>query len=158
MKRTAARELAIQLSFAAAASGVAPAELMDTFFAPEHYDTLVEELELCAEYPDDKQMDYIRRLTTLTAENRSEIDGYIERYAKDWKVSRINKLIHGYQREIGLLEEKKISNKMATSMINDIEIIKGITKKLLKIVEISLSHENDELSNLVVLNLSENLR
>ena len=91
MKRTAARELAIQLSFAAAASGVAPAELMDTFFAPEHYDTLVEELELCAEYPDDKQMDYIRRLTTLTAENRSEIDGYIERYAKDWKVSRISR-------------------------------------------------------------------
>lgn len=53
-----------------------------------------------------------------------------------------------------LLEEKKISNKMATSMINDIEIIKGITKKLLKIVEISLAHKDDELSNLVIQNLS----
>ncbi|MBQ9875476.1 MAG: hypothetical protein IJM31_00115, partial [Campylobacter sp.] len=52
-----------------------------------------------------------------------------------------------------LLEEKKISNKMATSMINDIEIIKGITKKLVKIVEISLSHKDDELSNLVIQNL-----
>lgn len=53
-----------------------------------------------------------------------------------------------------LLEEKKISNKMATSMINDIEIIKGITKKLVKIVEISLAHKDDELSNLVIQNLS----
>ncbi|MBP5778630.1 MAG: Na/Pi cotransporter family protein [Campylobacter sp.] len=54
-----------------------------------------------------------------------------------------------------LLEEKKISNKMATSMINDIEIVKGITKKLLKIVEISLSHKDDELSNLVIQNLPQ---
>ncbi|MBO7475540.1 MAG: Na/Pi cotransporter family protein [Campylobacter sp.] len=54
-----------------------------------------------------------------------------------------------------LLEEKKISNKMATSMINDIEIVKGITKKLLKIVEISHSHKDDELSNLVIQNLPQ---
>ena len=55
-----------------------------------------------------------------------------------------------------LLEDKKISNKMATSMINDIEIVKGMAKKLAKIVEISLSHEEDELSNLIIQNLSQN--
>ncbi len=91
MKRTTARELAIQLSFAAAASGVAPEEMLESFFDREHYDSLGAEQELFAEYPDEKQMDYIRRLTTLTAENRSEIDGFIERYAKGWKVERISR-------------------------------------------------------------------
>ena len=91
MKRSAARELAIQLSFAAAASGVEPAELMETFFDREHYDTLAAEQEQFAEYPDDAQMDYIRRLTRLTADNRSEIDGFIERYARGWKVERISR-------------------------------------------------------------------
>ena len=30
-------------------------------------------------------------LTGLIAENRSELDGYIERYSKGWKVERISK-------------------------------------------------------------------
>lgn len=90
MKRSVARELAIQLSFAAAATGADPAELMDSFFDKDHYESLAPEQELCQEYPDEKQMEYIRRLTTLTAENRSEIDGFIERYAKGWKVERIS--------------------------------------------------------------------
>lgn len=90
MKRSAARELAIQLSFAAAAAKVDPEELMDSFFDREHYESLSAEQELCEEYPNDRQLEYIRRLTRLTAENRSEIDGYIERYAKGWKIERIS--------------------------------------------------------------------
>ena len=91
MKRTAARELAIQLSFAAASAGLEPDALLDSFFDPEHYGSLASEQELFAEYPDEQQMEYIRRLTRLTAENRSEIDGFIERYAKGWKLERISR-------------------------------------------------------------------
>ena len=91
MKRTAARELAIQLSFAAAANGAEPAELLERFFDPEHYETLAAEQELCAEYPDENSLEYIRKLTGLIAENRSEIDGYIERYARGWKLERISR-------------------------------------------------------------------
>ncbi len=90
MKRTAARELAIQLCFAAAAAGEEPAALLERFFEPEHYETLAAEQELCAEYPDENSLAYIRRLTELTAENRDEIDGYIERYARGWKPERIS--------------------------------------------------------------------
>ena len=36
MKRSTARELAIQLSFAAAAAGTDPEELMESFFQKEH--------------------------------------------------------------------------------------------------------------------------
>ena len=91
MKRSAARELAIQLSFAAAAAKLDPEDLLDSFFDQEHYGTLAAEQELCTEYPDDIQLDYIRRLTRLTAENRSEIDGFIERYARGWKIERISR-------------------------------------------------------------------
>ena len=91
MTRKTAREIAIQMSFAAAAGDLEPNELMDGFFAPEHYETLASEDELFAQYPEEKQLEYIRRLTTLTAENRSEIDGFISRYAKGWKPDRISR-------------------------------------------------------------------
>lgn len=91
MTRTTAREIAIQLGFAAAASGADPVELMDNFFSKEYYETLSAENEVFSEYPDARQLDYIRRLTTLTAQNRSEIEGFIERYSKGWKLERISK-------------------------------------------------------------------
>ncbi len=91
MTRSTAREIAIQLGFAAAGSGVAPQELMDEFFSEEYYQSLAAEHELFSEYPDKKQLDYIRRLTSLTMENCSEIDGFIERYAKGWKLNRISR-------------------------------------------------------------------
>ena len=91
MTRTAAREIAIQLSFAANSSGRDPEALLEDFFSEEHFPSMSEELELFAEYPDEKQMDYIRRLLTLSVEHREEIEGYIERYARGWKLERISR-------------------------------------------------------------------
>ncbi len=91
MTRTTAREIAIQMSFAAAAGRLEPEALMEDFFSEEHYGSLGAEHEIFSERPDKKQMDYIRRLTLLTAENCSEIDGFIERYSKGWKPERISK-------------------------------------------------------------------
>lgn len=91
MTRISAREIAVQLVFAATQSGREPEELMDAFFEPEYYASLALAQPLYEEYPDQKQMAYIRRLTRLTLENLSEIDGFIERYAKGWKIERISK-------------------------------------------------------------------
>lgn len=91
MTRTVAREIAIQLGFAAAACGQEPAALAEEFFSQEHYATLAEENPIFSERPDEKQMAYIQRLTALMAENRGEIDGFIERYASGWRVERISK-------------------------------------------------------------------
>lgn len=91
MTRTAARELAIQLSFAAAAAGREPEELLVDFFSEEHYASLAEEGELFAEKPDKRSLDYIRRLTALIAEKRAELDAVIERYAKGWRVDRLSR-------------------------------------------------------------------
>ena len=91
MTRTAAREIAIQLSFAIHAAGQDPDTLMEEFFSEEHFKTLAEENELFREYPDEKQMEYIRRLLRLTCLHREEIDLTIERYAKGWKTDRISR-------------------------------------------------------------------
>ena len=66
MTRSTAREIAIQLGFAAASSGEAPQELFDSFFERGHYDTLAAEDELYSEYPN-------------------------TRYAKGWKLERISR-------------------------------------------------------------------
>ena len=65
MNRSTAREIAIQLCFAGANGKLSADELLDSFFAEEHYASLAAEDELYSEYPDDKQMDYIRRLVKL---------------------------------------------------------------------------------------------
>lgn len=91
MTRTAAREIAIQLCFAAASADLDPLDLAERFFEPEHYESLAQEQELFCERPDDRQMDYILRLTTLCAEHRAEIDSLIERYARGWRVERISR-------------------------------------------------------------------
>ena len=91
MTRTNARELAIQLGFAAAATGEAPGEILERFFDEEHYASLAAEDELYRERPDEKQLAYIRRLTSLIEENRESIDEYIRRYSKGWKLERISR-------------------------------------------------------------------
>ena len=91
MTRTTAREIAIQLGFAASASGVGAGELMEEFFSEEHYATLASEDELYSEYPDKKQMEYIRRLTCLVEEKRQELDELIKKYAKGWRPERISR-------------------------------------------------------------------
>ena len=91
MTRTTAREIAIQLGFAASATGEAPQDILDRFFEPAHYESLAQEDALYSQLPDEKQMEYITRLVTLIDEHREEIDEQIRRYAKGWKVERISR-------------------------------------------------------------------
>ena len=91
MTRTTAREIAIQLGFASAASGVGAEELLTRFFEPEHYETLAAEDALYSEAPGKQELEYIRRLTQGIEAHRAEIDEYIRRYAKGWKLERISK-------------------------------------------------------------------
>ena len=91
MTRTAAREIAILLGFSAAEGQEAAEESMDRFFEPEHYASMAEENPLFAEYPDEQQMAYIRTLVGLIAGHREELDSYIEKYARGWKVGRISR-------------------------------------------------------------------
>lgn len=91
MTRTAAREIAILLGFSAAASGESAQETLERFFEQEHYASLAEENPLFAERPDEQQLAYIRTLVGLIAGHRTELDAYIEKYARGWTVGRIDR-------------------------------------------------------------------
>ncbi len=91
MTRTAAREIAILLGFSAAASGETAEETLERFFEEEHYASMAAENPLFAELPDEQQFAYIRKLVGLIAGRRAELDAYIEKYARGWKVGRIDR-------------------------------------------------------------------
>jgi N utilization substance protein B len=90
MTRTTARQIAIQLEFSAAASGQDAKSVFEDFFSREHYATLSAEHKLFADFPDEKQLEYIRNVTSLMDEHRPEFDAYIEKYSKGWKLDRIS--------------------------------------------------------------------
>ena len=91
MTRTVAREIAIQLSFAAQLAGEDARETAETFFSREYFATLAEEDPLFREYPDDTQLDYIRRLTGLVYDHMYELNHMIEKYARGWRLERISR-------------------------------------------------------------------
>ena len=91
MKRTTAREIAVQLAFAAAATDTSALQAAEELFDRDYYEQLASESELYSEYPDEKQKEYILRLTGLLDEYRIQINKYIEKYAKGWKLPRISK-------------------------------------------------------------------
>lgn len=89
MVRNTAREIAIHLSYELSFSGKSAEALLDQRLTAESFADLAEEEELYREAPNAKQADYIRRLVRGVDEHGAELDGYIEKYARGWKFSRI---------------------------------------------------------------------
>ena len=118
MTRKTAREIAVELCFAAAANEIGTDELLDAFFEPEHYGTLHAENELFSELPDEKQMSYIRTLTTLSREKATELDELIDRYAHGWKSERISRTARAILR-IALIEILYMDEIPAAVAINE---------------------------------------
>lgn len=92
MTRRQAREIAMHLSFGTGVNPGAMAEILGEMFDKEYYKTLADEADIYTEYPDEKQMTYIRALAAGIDEHAAELDHYIEKYAKNWKVSRISRV------------------------------------------------------------------
>ena len=91
MTRTAAREIAIQLGFSVASTGLDPQRAVEEFFEPEHYATLAAEGELYAGTPSERELEFIRRSVAGVAEHKDELDGLIGKYAKGWRPERISR-------------------------------------------------------------------
>lgn len=91
MTRTVAREISVQLGFSLADDPNAVEEMLEGFFDREYYATLGAENELFAEYPGKKQLEYIKTIVRGTISRRDELDGFIEKYSKGWKLSRISR-------------------------------------------------------------------
>ena len=92
MTRRTAREIAMHLSYATVMNRMDILEMLDTFFEPDYFATLGSEDEAYADYPDEKQLRYIRRLAEGVSEHAAELDGDIEKYAKNWEFARISRV------------------------------------------------------------------
>ncbi|NLL39264.1 MAG: transcription antitermination factor NusB [Clostridiales bacterium] len=91
MLRSAAREIAVHISFLTGINPLETEELLDIMFDKEYYKTLKDEVPVYSDYPNKKQLEYIRRLAIGVSEHLAELDSYIEKYAKNWKVERISR-------------------------------------------------------------------
>ena len=89
MVRNTAREIAIHLSYELSFTDKTVEALLDERLTSERFSSLAGEDILYQEAPNAKQADYIRHLVRGVDEHAAELDGYIEKYAKGWKFSRI---------------------------------------------------------------------
>lgn len=125
MTRTAAREIAIQICYASLISGTPVEEVTEALFAPEYFSTLSDENEVFRTKPSEKQLAYIRLLTSMTASHSDELNAFIEKYSHDWKVSRISKVAATILRcsiaEILYLDEVPVS----VTINEAVELAKG---------------------------------
>ena len=89
MVRNTAREIAMHLSYELSFTDKSADALLDRRLTAESFAALAEEDAIYQEVPNAKQAEYIRRLVRGVDEHGAELDGYIEKYAKGWKFSRI---------------------------------------------------------------------
>ena len=89
MTRNTAREIAAHLSYELSFTDKTVEELLQERLTSEAFAELAEEDPLYTEAPNAKQVAYITRLVTGVNEHAAELDGYIAKYAKNWKFSRI---------------------------------------------------------------------
>ena len=89
MVRNTAREIAVHLSYELSFTDKTAEELLGQRLTAAAFAELAEEEDLYREVPNAKQAAYIRRLVLGAGEHGAELDGYIEKYAKGWKFSRI---------------------------------------------------------------------
>lgn len=129
MTRTAAREIAVRLCFALAITNADPREAVERFFDREYFEGLAQEDKLFSEFPDEKQMDYVRRIVIGVAERREELDNYIQKYSKGWKLGRISKIAAAILR-CSIFEILYIEDVPSAAAINEaVELAKGYEER-----------------------------
>jgi len=125
MTRTNAREIAVHFSFELSFSHASAQELLDAFFNKETFALLGEEEPLYAEFPNEKQQNYIIELVTGVAAHGAELDSYIEKYAIGWKFSRIDRVASAIMR-VAMYEILYMPDIPNAAAINEaVEIAKG---------------------------------
>ena len=92
MTRNNAREIAVHFSFELGFSNLSADELLEQSLTKECFALLGEEEPLYAEFPNEKQKNYIIDLVRGVFEHGAELDTYIEKYAVGWKFSRIDRV------------------------------------------------------------------
>ena len=89
MIRNTAREIAVHLAYELSFTDKTVKDLLDERLTKEYFDTLKDEDDIYERAPGAAQAEYIRSIVSGVAEHAPELDGYIAKYARGWKFSRI---------------------------------------------------------------------
>lgn len=92
MTRSNAREIAVQMIFSLGFGNSSAQALLDSQLTQERFCELAEELPLYAQFPNEKQEQYIRDLVQGVFSHGPELDDYISRYAVGWAFARIPRM------------------------------------------------------------------
>ena len=92
MTRSNAREIAVQLVFSLGFGDSSAQGLLEDQLTPERFRELAEEMPLYAQFPNEKQLQYIRTLVQGVFSHGPELDDYISRYAVGWSFARIPRM------------------------------------------------------------------
>ncbi len=92
MTRNNAREIAVHLVFGLEFGARSAEEVLKSELSRERFETLGQESPLYAQYPNEKQREYIRALVEGVYAHGEELDAYISRYAVGWSLSRIPRM------------------------------------------------------------------
>ena len=90
----------MHLTFELAFSDIKADELLARELTQEAFAArATDEPRLYSEFPCEEQLAYITALVRGTADHGAELDGYIEKYAKGWKFSRIDRVAAAIMRQ-----------------------------------------------------------
>ena len=92
MTRSNAREIAVQRIFSRGFGNLSAQEVLDSQLTTERFAELAEENALYAQFPNEKQQQYIRDLVQGVFSHGPELDDYISRYAVGWSFARIPRM------------------------------------------------------------------
>lgn len=124
MTRSNAREIATHLSFTLGFSGDTADELLAVSLTRENFANLAGEEPLYAEFPNEKQRQYISGLVQGVFSHGAELDGYISNYAIGWSFARISRTAAAIMR-VAMYEILYMPEIPAASAINEaVEICK----------------------------------
>lgn len=115
MTRSTAREIAVHFTFELGFSDLTAEELLAQSMTPEEFELLGGEEPLYAQFPEKAQLDYITSLVKGVYAHGAELDGYIGKYAKGWRFSRIDRVAAAIMRVTmyEILYMPEIPNKVA---------------------------------------------
>lgn len=98
MNRSTAREIAVHFAFELAFSDQSARQMLDRELTPEEFAQRARDESMYAEFPGPGELDYITRLVLGVGSHGAELDGYIEKYAKGWRFSRIDRVASAIMR------------------------------------------------------------
>ena len=92
MNRSTAREIAVHFAFELAFSDERAQQLLERELTAESFAQRAQEEPMYAEFPGERELDYITRLVMGVGGHGAELDGYIAKYAKGWRFARIDRV------------------------------------------------------------------